>query len=139
MDDTVQLSQTSTSMAGILLLTVVFIAYGGWFMLLLVRGRRPATEFQRAFFRVGHAHAGVLVILALVGVILADAARFPGVLELFARNGIWLSAILMPAGFFFSAMHREATAPNKFIVLVYAGAGALTLGVVSLGIGLLLA
>ncbi len=139
MNEALQLSQASSSTAGILLLTVVFIEYGGWFMLRLVRHRKPATEFQRAFFRAGHAHAGVLVILALVGLILADSARLPGVLEVFARNGIWVAAILMPAGFFFSAMHGQATRPNGFIALVYAGAVALALGVVSLGIGLLLA
>jgi len=51
----------------VLLLTIVAIEYGGWFMLRVVRGRQPATPFQQAFFRAGHAHAGVLVILALVG------------------------------------------------------------------------
>jgi hypothetical protein len=37
------------------LLTLVAVESGGWFMLCLLRGRRPATDFQRAFFRAGHA------------------------------------------------------------------------------------
>lgn len=100
MDAPLILSADSRSTAGILLLTVVAIEYGGWFMLRVVRGNQPATDFQKAFFRAGHAHAGVLVILALVTQILADAARMSGPLAFFARNGVWAAAILMSAGFF---------------------------------------
>jgi hypothetical protein len=139
MNTTLVLSSNTLNIAGILLLTIVAIEYGGWFMLRVVRGRQPATTFQQAFFRAGHAHAGVLVILALVGLILADAAHMSGVLAFFARNGIWAAAILMPAGFFFAAAGKGVTTPNRFIVLLYAGIVSLALGVVSLGIGLLTA
>lgn len=67
MNTTLLLSSNSRSTAGVLLLTLVAVEYGGWFMLRVVRGRQPTTEIQKAFFRAGHAHAGVLVILALVG------------------------------------------------------------------------
>ena len=139
MHATLTLSQGTLSTAGVLLLTIVAIEYGGWFMLRVVRGRQPTTPFQQAFFRAGHAHAGVLVTLALVGQILADAARMSGALAVLARNGIWAAAILMPAGFFFAATGRGLTAPNRFIALLYLGAASLALGVVSLGIGLLTA
>ena len=131
------LSSNSRSTAGVLLLTIVTIEYGGWFMLRVVRGRQPATPFQQAFFRAGHAHAGVLVILALVGQILADGAQMSGLLAFLARDGIWAAAILMPAGFFLSAAGKGITKPNQFIVLLYIGVASLALGVVSLGIGLL--
>jgi len=62
-----------------------------------------------------------------------------GILTVLARNGIWAAAILMPAGFFFSAAGKGATSPNRFIVLLYVGVASLALGVVSLGIGLLTA
>src|SRR5437773_2987543 len=139
MQTTLVLSPDSRSTAGVLLLTIVAIEYGGWFMLRVVRGHQPATPFQQAFFRAGHAHAGVLVTLALVGQLLADAARLSGPLAILARNGIWAAAILMPAGFFLAAAGKGVTAPNRFIVLLYAGVASLALGVVSLGIGLLTA
>ncbi len=139
MNTTLVLSPDSRMTAGVILLTIVAIEYGGWFMLRVVRGRQPVTPFQQAFFRAGHAHAGVLVTLALVGQILADAAHMSGVLTVLARNGIWASAILMPAGFFLSAAGKGVTRPNRFIVLLYAGVVLLALGVVSLGIGLLTA
>lgn len=133
------LSPESRTTAGVLLLTIVTIEFGGWFLLRVVRGQHPTTPFQQAFFRAGHAHAGVLVILALVGQILADATRLSGVANLVARDGIPLAAILMPAGYFFAATGRGVTSPNNFIWLLYAGAVSLGFGVVALGLGLLTA
>jgi hypothetical protein len=80
-----------------------------------------------------------LVTLALVGLILADAAEMTGVLNVFGRNGIWAAAVLMPAGFFFSSAGRGVNRPNRFILLLYAGAISLAVGVISLGAGLLTA
>jgi len=133
------LSADSRSTAGLILLTIVAVEFGGLFVLRVVRGQHPMTEFQQAFARAGHAHAGVLVTLALVGQILADAADLDGLLAFFARNGIWAAAILMSAGFFLSSAGRDVTRPNRLIVLLYVGVASLALGVVSLGIGLLAA
>jgi hypothetical protein len=137
MEAVVSLSKDARTTAGVILLTIVAVGYGGTFMLRVVRGRVPATEFQKAFFRAGHAHAGVLVILALVGQILADGAGMHGVPSSLARGGIPLAAILMPAGFFFSSAGRGVSKPNGFVVLLYAGAASLAIGVVALGVGLL--
>jgi hypothetical protein len=137
MTETLALSADSRTTAGVLLLTIVAVEYGGIFMLKIVRGRQPMTEFQHAFARAGHAHAGVLVVLALVAQILADAASMSGLGEALARNAIPAAAILMPAGFFFSSAGRGVTKPNRFILLLYAGVVVLAVGVVSLGIGLL--
>jgi len=61
-----RLSHGSATTAGILLLAIVAVEYGGTFVLRAVRGKVPLTAFQRTFSRAGHAHAGVLVILSLV-------------------------------------------------------------------------
>ena len=139
MRPTLTLSHDTLSTAAVLVLTLVAVEYGGWFLLRVVRGRQPATPFQQAFFRAGHAHAGVLVSLALVGQLLADAAHLSGALTVLARDGIWAAAILMSAGFFLSAAGRGVTTPNRFIVVLYAGVLALALGVGALGVGLLAA
>jgi hypothetical protein len=137
LDPTLTLSAGTRTTAGFILLTVVAIEWGGLVVLRMVRGKKPATEFQKTFARAGHAHAGVLVTLALVCLILADAARMSGLLGFFAHNGIWAAAILMPAGFFISSAGKDVTEPNRFIWLLYAGVASLALGVVSLGIGLI--
>lgn len=133
------LSAEARQTAGVILLTLVAVESGGLLMLRIVGGRLALTPFQRTFFRAGHAHAGVLVILALLTQLLADAARLPGVLELIGRNAIAAAAVLMPAGFFLSALGRERTGPSGFIVLLYAGVVALAAGAVVLGVGLLTA
>ena len=81
----------------------------------------------------------MLVILALVCQIFVDAADMTGLLGVLARNGVPAAAVLISAGFFFSSMGRDVTRPNRFIVVLYAGVVALALGVVSLGVGLLVA
>jgi hypothetical protein len=141
MEPTVQtllLSDASRSIAGVVLLTVVGIEFGGWFMTRVVRGAVPLSPFQQSFARAGHAHAGVLVTLGLVTLVLADAADLDGVLGWLARLGVPAAAALMSAGFFFSSMGRgEVTRPNRLIWLVWLGAAALAVGVVTLGLGLL--
>ncbi len=137
MNETLLLSADARTTAGILLLTIVFVEYGGTYLLRVVRGRHPLTEFQRSFARAGHAHAGGLVSLALVCQILADSTDLTGAPAGVARSGVPLAAFLMPAGFFFSSMGRGVDRPNRFIVLLWAGAVALAAGVVTLGFGLL--
>jgi hypothetical protein len=133
-----ELSTDSRTTAGVVLLTVVAIEWGGWFMTRVVRGKVPLTDFQKAFARAGHAHAGVLVTLGLVCLVLADATELTGFASWLARTGVLLAAILMSAGFFVSSMGRgEITQPNRFFALVWAGAASLAAGVVTLGIGLL--
>ena len=135
---TVQLSDGSAQLAGILLLTLVAVAYGGTFMLRVVTAKAPATPFQQSFFRAGHAHAGVLVILSLVCVILVDATGLDGFAAFVAAHGVPAAAILIPGGFFFSAIGRERTSPNRWIVLIWLGAVCLAAGLLTLGIGLLI-
>jgi hypothetical protein len=125
-------------LAGILLLSLVAVEWGGLFLYRVVGGRVGATEFQRAFFRAGHAHAGVLVVLALVANLYAEAVDAEGLVEWIARTGIPIAAILMPAGFFLAASGRDRTEPNRFVVLLWLGAASLAAGVISLGLSLLL-
>lgn len=137
-EHTLQLSDASRYIAGAVLLTIVGIEFGGWFMTRIVGGKVEMTEFQKNFARAGHAHAGVLVTLGLVCLVLADAAAIDGVTGWLARIGVPAAAALMSMGFFFSSMGRgEVTKPNKLIWLLWIGAVCLGVGVVSLGIGLL--
>ena len=73
-----ELSNATRDLAGILLLTVVTIEFGGAFMLRVVQGKEPTTDLQKSFFRAGHAHAGVLVTLGLVCLLLSEATDLGG-------------------------------------------------------------
>jgi hypothetical protein len=133
------MSDESRVLAGILLLALVTVETGGLYMVRLVRGQAEATPFQLSFARAGHAHAGVLLILALVCQLLADSAALGGLWNGLARSGVPAAALLMPAGFFFSSMGRGRETPNALIAMVFAGALVLALGLASLGVGLLTA
>lgn len=136
---TLTLSTESRILAGAILLTIVTIAFGGWFLSRVVRGQFEMTPFQAAFARAGHAHAGVLVTLGLVGLLYADSTSLSGVALWIARLGVPVAAALMSAGFFLSSLGKGVTRPNKLIVLIWLGALSLCAGVIALGIGLITA
>lgn len=133
------LSDDSRQLAGILFLALVTVETGGLYMVRIVTGREDATAFQEKFARAGHAHAGVLLVLALVCQPFVDATELTGIWERLARTGVAVSALLMPGGFFFASMGRGRTRPNAWIALVFAGAALLAVSLTTLGIGLLTA
>jgi hypothetical protein len=127
-------------MSGIILITIPTIQYGGYFLLTSLKNKSSGymdNPLRQNFFRAGHAHAGVIVILSLVCQILADSAALPSPLLWFVRIGLPLSAILISAGFFFSILPPTATQPNGTISLIYVGAVILAMSVVTLAVGLL--
>ena len=56
-----------------------------------------------------------------------------------AATGVLIAAILLPAGFFFSAIGNGRTSPNRWAILFPLGAVVLAAGVVTLAVGLLTA
>ncbi len=132
------MSTSQTISAGVVLLTVIAIAYGGSFLLRVVNRTVPANDLQRSYFRAGHAHAGVLVILGLVVMLLMAEAGVTGLLATLSTGVLW-AAILMPAGFFLSVVGRDPEKPNGLRYLIYAGGLVLVVGVGSAGIGLIAA
>jgi hypothetical protein len=133
------MSTSSRRLAGLLLILLPTVMYGGFTILqfLINDPSYMQNELRQNLWRAGHAHAGVLLILSLVALAYVDQAGLPGMLKGLARVLIPTAAILMPAGFFLSMLSPTATAPNELINLVYVGAAVLALGVLLLGIGLL--
>jgi hypothetical protein len=123
-------------MIGLSLIIVPTIIYGGLSVLGVITGGamgapapRDLTAAQQAFYRAGHAHAGVLMILSLIVQLAADHARL-GSLEWPVRIGAPLAAVLVSAGFFI-----VAHAPALRIVL-YTGALVLATVTVTVGVAL---
>jgi hypothetical protein len=134
-----ELSDASRILAGILCLSLVTVESGGLLMFRIVRGQQPATPIQQSFFRAGHAHAGVYLILGLVAQVLVDATTLSGLAEWVARAFIPIAALLLPGGFFLSVIKPGTTEPNRLVALVPAGGVVLAIGLATLGIGLLAA
>jgi len=133
------MTDTSKNVCGIILLTVPSIQYGGYFLLKVLSGnlKLPLTDFQRAMFRAGHAHAGVLVILSIIAEILIDNTGLNSTLEWIARMGFPLAAILVSGGFFAGASGKNVVKPNGLIAILYIGALLLAFVLVLTGISLI--
>ena len=123
---------------GVVLLAVIAIAWGGTFLLKVVGGTVATNELQQAYFRAGHAHAGVLVILGLVVKLLLVDVALPGWLAPLPDLVLY-AAILMPAGFFLSVLGRDPARPNRLRYLIHAGGVALVVGLSGAGVGLIIA
>jgi len=124
--------------AGLLLIAVTTIEFGGTFLLRILSGKHSEfTEFQRSMFRAGHAHAGVLVILALVALLITDQAGLSAPIEWAVRIGFAAAPILVSGGFFGAAIRKGRTRPGGLIGLLWIGVFVLGASVITLGIGLI--
>lgn len=132
------MSSASRHLAGILLIVLPTVVFGGVSLLRLLLGD-PAymeNELRQDLWRAGHAHAGVLLLLSLIALRYVDEANLPERVKGFVRSAIPVSAILLPAAFFLSVLSPDATEPNALINLAYLGAILLMAGVFLLGVGL---
>src|SRR5207249_370056 len=84
------MTREARMISGIILITVPTIQYGGYFLLTSLMNKSSGymeNPLRQNFFRAGHAHAGVIVILSLVCQILADSAVLPSPLVWVVRIG----------------------------------------------------
>ena len=127
-------------MAGILLITVLAVEFGGLALLAMLIRRIPGyldNPLRQNMFRAGHAHAGVWVVFALVALLWVDQTDLGEPLKWVVRLAFAAAPILMPLGFFLSVTRPDTERPNGVIALVYAGGLALAVGALTLGVGLL--
>ena len=124
--------------AGATVLTVITIESGGAFLLRIHSGGLPFNALQKTFFRAGHAHAGVLVLLGLVCLLLLSAAGAPAAWQ-WAGVGVLASAIVLPAGFFLSVLGKDPAHPSRLIALVWTGAALLAVSLLAVGVAVIVA
>lgn len=134
------MSDATRWMVALLFISVPTIAFGGYFLLTILRrkaGTEGISEVQRTYFRAGHAHAGVLVLLAIVGQFVLDYARFPDSAVWALRIGLVVAPLLISGGFFGGAPRTPDGKPAALIALVPIGAVVLSVTTVGVGISLL--
>ena len=133
------LSREARLVAGVTLLTVPTIMYGGATLLGILTqgaagispGNLALDQTQWALFRAGHAHAGVWVVLSLVIQVLLDSAALSRKLKWLARIAAPLAALAISGSFFGLAYN------SNFTWLLYFGAACLVGAVLLTGAGLL--
>ena len=132
------MSSDARFMCGISLILIPTIVYGGLTILNAITSGQFGTPgpgnlsgSQIAFWRAGHAHAGVLTLLALFIQIAVDYAALPPSLGWAARIGAITASILVAGGFFATAYVRSA----RFVL--YTGAVLVAATTLTVGIGLI--
>lgn len=134
------MSRESRILAGVLLVVIPTVMYGGLSLLyFLTRGTAGYVDnpLRHDLWRAGHAHAGVYLVLSLVMLRYVDEAALGPFWKWLARTGAPIAAILIPAAFFLSVLSPSAKEPNGLINLAYVGAAFLAAAVLTLGVGLI--
>jgi hypothetical protein len=134
------MTNETRKMSGYILLSVPTIIYGGYFLLGVLSGQHDGlalTDFQKSMFRAGHAHAGVLTILALLIQYFVDQTELSNTWKWLTRFSFPISAITISSGFFAAAIGKQINEPTRLIFILYAGIAILIFGLLTLGVGLI--
>jgi len=117
------MSSQSHLVAGILLILLPTVEFGGASLLSLLMGdpRYTQNELRQDLWRAGHAHAGVWLVLSLVALRYVDEAALSEGMRSLVRLSLPAAAILLPAAFCLSVLSPEAREPNALIYLAYIG------------------
>jgi hypothetical protein len=126
-----------TRWAGGLLLLLVTVMIGGVSLLRILDDGDILNDWQVSQFRAGHAHAGVLIVLALVYALLLERTRWSDGRRGLAMATLVAGGLAQSGGFF---LHMLVGAPETFsagIGLTLAGAVLLAVAVIALGVALI--
>jgi hypothetical protein len=133
------MSSESLRVAGVLLIVFPTVVFGGASLLwhwITAQTAYYDHPLRRSLWRAGHAHAGVLLILSLVALSLVDSAQLSDGWKQVVRTSFPVAALLLPIAYFLSILRPDATRPNGLVNLAYVGGVVLSIGMLTLGIGL---
>lgn len=124
-------------LAAIVLFAIVTVEFGGWSLLGFLTGRGELTPFEEQFFRAGHGHAGVLLVLGLVYLVLMDRANFSSSRQWVLGVLFLVGVLAQSGGFFVHFLFGEEGTTSLGTWLTTAGALLLAVSLVTVGIGIL--
>lgn len=127
--------RTFSIIAWVALPTVMF---GGYALLGLLT-RDALSAFQLTYFRAGHAHAGVLLLMALLYHHYMEQTSFRPAVQRWAAAGVLIGILAQSGGFFLHMVIGRPGAPSAGTMLTITGAVILTVAVLFLVYGLITA
>lgn len=83
------------------------VMYGGYALLGMLNRSQPMTDFQRTYFRAGHAHAGVLLLLSLLYYIFLSQTDLSMPTKVAASIAVLAGTLLQSGGFFVHMVRGE--------------------------------
>lgn len=135
------MSDASRWLVALAFISLPTIAFGGFFLLSILRrrvGTEKITEEQNRYFRAGHAHAGVLVTLGIIGQLVLDQSRMGEGLVWVTRIALFVAPLLVSGGFFGGAPRTTGGPAAPLIRLVPVGAVLFGLATLGVGVGLVI-
>lgn len=118
---------------------ILGVLYGGWALLTFTTGREGLTAAQHRFFRDGHAHAGVLLVLSLVYFRYLEDTDFSSALRWAAGLVLLLGVMAQSGGFFLHMTAGDKTTPSIGTKLTRSGALLIGTALGTLAVGLVAA
>jgi hypothetical protein len=116
------------------------VEYGGWALLNAYTGRLPVGEladWQKQFWRAGHAHAGVLLVLSLVYLLYLPRAEFSDTTEWILGIGLLVGLLCQSGDFFLHLAAGEGGRPPVGTKLTRGGALLIAAALITLAVGLI--
>jgi fucose 4-O-acetylase-like acetyltransferase len=129
--------EPTTLLPVISLLLLVSVEYGGWSLLGFLTGRGQLGEFREQFFRAGHAHAGVLLVLSLVYFLYLGRTGYSTGVQWLAGLLLLLGIMAQSSGFFIHLGLGQKNRSSLGTIVTRTGALLLAAALIVLAIGLL--
>src|ERR671912_743028 len=130
--------QPTRVLPAISLLSLVGVEYGGWALLRFLTGRGQLGEFREQFFRAGHAHAGVLLVLSLVYFLYLGRTGYSTGVQWLAGLLLLVGILAQSGGFFIHLARGQKDRSSVGTVVTRTGGLLLAAALIMLAIGLLL-
>ncbi len=127
----------NSRMIAFTLFAIVTVEFGGWSLLGMLASQGSLTEFEEQFFRAGHAHAGVLLTLALVYFLLMDRTDFDYRRQRLLGLTLLTGILLQSGGFFLHMVLGADGESSSGTLLTRIGAVLLAVALIGLGVGVL--
>jgi len=121
----------------IVLFSLVTVEYGGWALLGFRTGRGTLGAFREQFFRAGHAHAGVLLVLSLACFIYLGRAGYSSGVQWLAGALLLGGVLAQSGGFFVHLGFGQRGRSSAGTVLTRAGALLIAAALIILAVGLI--
>jgi hypothetical protein len=121
----------------VILFAIVTVEFGGWSLLGFLTSDDRLDSFQQQFFRAGHGHAGVLLILALAFVLLLEKSSYSVRTQVALAITLLFGILMQSGGFFLHVVVGEESSTSAGTYLTWAGAVLLAVALIGGGMGLL--
>jgi hypothetical protein len=112
------------------------VMYGGYALLGMLN-KSQLTEFQLTYFRAGHAHAGVLLLMALLYHNYMEQTTYSPRIKVLAASILLVGILFQAGGFFLHMVMGQPGTPSIGTTVTSVGAVILAIDILVLVYGLL--